>query len=70
MSTTPVLAESSAGIEFASATEKVTAAKVEALGPQVEGEARHVCGDCQRRPGALRELGRSQYAAAMGFRRG
>ena len=41
MSTTPVLAERSAGIELAGMTEKVTAAKVEALGPQVEGEARH-----------------------------
>ena len=46
MSTTPILAESSAGIELVSATEKVTAAKVEALSPQVEGEARHVYGYC------------------------
>ena len=42
MSTTPVLAESSTGTELASATEKVTAVRVEALEPQVEGEARHV----------------------------
>ena len=39
MSTTPVPAESTAGIELTSVTESVTAAKYEALGPQVEGEA-------------------------------
>jgi hypothetical protein len=42
----PVPAESTDGIELASATERVTAAKVEALGPQVEGHARHVCRCC------------------------
>jgi len=41
MSTTHVPAESTAGIELASTTEKVAAAKVEALGPQEEGEAGH-----------------------------
>ena len=46
MSTTPVPSESTAGVELASTTEGVAAAKVEALGPQVEGEARHVCGYC------------------------
>ena len=46
MSTTPVPAESTAGIELTSVTERVTAAKVEALGPHVEGEARHVRGYC------------------------
>jgi hypothetical protein len=39
MSTKPVTAETAAGIELASATERVTAAKVEALNFQVEGEA-------------------------------
>ena len=41
---TPVPGESTAGIELASATERVTAPEVEALGPQVEGEARDACG--------------------------
>ena len=44
MSTTPVPAESTAGIELASATERVAAAKIEALGPQVEGKA-SMCAD-------------------------
>jgi hypothetical protein len=52
MSTTPVPAESTAGIELASATERATAAKVEALGPQVEGKARHVCGYCHENESA------------------
>jgi hypothetical protein len=38
MSTKPVPTESAAGIELARATERVNAAEVEALGPQVEGE--------------------------------
>ena len=41
MSTTHVPAESTAGIELASTTEKVAGAKVEALGPREEGEAGH-----------------------------
>ena len=39
MSTRPVPTESAASIELARATESVAAAEVEALGPQVEGEA-------------------------------
>jgi hypothetical protein len=39
MSTRAVTTESTAGIELASVTERVTAARAEALGPQVEGEA-------------------------------
>ena len=42
---TPVLAESTTGIELASATERATAPEVEALDPQV-GEAWHTCGYC------------------------
>jgi hypothetical protein len=43
---TPVPAESTAGIELASATERATAPEVEALGYQGEGEDRHACGYC------------------------
>ena len=43
---TPVPAESTAGIERASTTERVTAPEVEALDPQVEGEAKYGCGYC------------------------
>jgi uncharacterized ParB-like nuclease family protein len=54
MSTTPspVPAESTAGIELASATEIVTAPEVEALGPQVEGEAWHARGYCHKHESA------------------
>ena len=52
MSTTPVHSESTAGVELASTTEGVAAAKVEALGPQVRGEARHVCGYCHENESA------------------
>ena len=43
---TPVLAERTAGIELASATKRVTAPEIEALGPQGEGQARRACGYC------------------------
>lgn len=56
--TTNVPAESTVGIKLASATERVAAAKVEALGPREEGEARHGRGVLprkrERRPDALR----------------
>jgi hypothetical protein len=52
MSTTAVPAEITAGIELASATERATAAKVEAMEPHVEGEARHVCGYCHENESA------------------
>ena len=52
MSTTAVPAESIAGIELASATERSTVAKVEGMEPHVEGEARHVCGYCHENESA------------------
>ena len=52
MSTRAVTTKSSAGIELASVTESVTAAKAEVLGPQVEGEAMHVCGYCHEKESA------------------
>ena len=52
MSTRAVTTKSSVGIELASVTESVTAAKAEVLGPQVEGEAMHVCGYCHEKESA------------------
>lgn len=58
MSTTAVPAKSTTSIELASATERVAAAKVEALEPWAEGKAGHEHGMLprkrERRPDALR----------------
>ena len=73
MSTTPVTAESTAGIELASVIESVTAAKYEALGPQVEGEAgygRRYCHENESAGLMWEGSGKSQCTAARGSRRG
>ena len=70
MSTKPVPTEIAAGIELARATERVAAAEVKALGPQVEGEVGYGRVDCHENESAGLTASRGGKGEVDALRRG